>query len=801
MRKLALLAVVLAFSQVLGQDQTNAPKVASAPAAGVLETAEANLLGALSDSAEEALEKQPKLSAVLGTVPSGKNANALVTFKTSPEGIELLTALRNVATQAGYGFVHAKDLPNPKVQVSIEKRPFREAWPALIYGILGPEYDFAVTDRVILVAKKEALEELLRKAQAELPSVQAPSPVTKTLNAPEESEALVKGFFPDLRVFYAKDSKVLVLRGPAPRVEEAVALVEAVSETSVKPSEKEARFLETSVGEATLTAIKALGLEAYNLQFGVLLIGDEKALDRAQKVLDQVDQARKAVEKEKSQASPSRPVLKVYRLPKAAQGALEALRKTYGDLAYSPETGLLYAVLLPEEHTRLEKDLALILEETGKVETRGLQSVPGETLLNYNTQMPPSTLAQTLTPLFPEAQFVAVDSTRTLVVKAAPEVQVRVAETIKRLDKPTEADLEKRRQEEEKAKKESATALYKARYVPVKTLANLFTELQKTSQGSGAQGAQTQQGEGQTKAKEEAVQAAANPSSNTVVLKGPRSEVEEALKVLSEMDRPPEQVRLRVTIYQVRENAGEDLGINWSSNTSGLSLAYGADGTAVGLNLTGAFGPISNLAKLTANLNLLASKGAARKVMDTTILALNGTEVSLLSGGTFTVITASSSSGENMGNAKSSSSREYEFGLVTKATPIVLGDESVLLSLDVELGELPTAGPVPDSFIIGKTKTSTALRIPQGVTAILGGVLGVERTRDEKGIPVLKDIPLLGNLFKQTETQEIQQTLLILITPELVAEVEPKETKPKTTTDLPKPAWQEESIRRFQIGK
>ena len=119
----------------------------------------------------------------------------------------------------------------------------------------------------------------------------------------------------------------------------------------------------------------------------------------------------------------------------------------------------------------------------------------------------------------------------------------------------------------------------------------------------------------------------------------------------------------------------------------------------------------------------------------------------------------------------------------------------------MELGELPTAGPVPDSFIIGKTKTSTALRIPQGVTAILGGVLGVERTRDEKGIPVLKDIPLLGNLFKQTETQEIQQTLLILITPELVAEVEPKETKPKTTTDLPKPAWQEESIRRFQIGK
>lgn len=799
MRKLALLAVVLAFSQVLGQDQTNAPKVASAPAAGVLKTAEANLLGALSDSAKEALEKPPKLSAVLGTVPSGKNANALVTFKTSPEGIELLTALRNVATQAGYGFVHAKDLPNPKVQVSIEKRPFREAWPALIYGILGPEYDFAVTDRVILVAKKEALEELLRKAQAKLPSVQAPSPVTKTLNAPEESEALVKGFFPDLQVFYAKDSKVLVLRGPAPRVEEAVALVEAVSENSVKPSEKEARFLETSVGEATLTAIKALGLEAYNLQFGVLLIGDEKALDRAQKVLDQVNQARKAVEKEKSQASPSRPVLKVYHLPKAAQGALEVLRKTYGDLAYSPETGLLYAVLFPEEHTRLEKDLALILEETGKVETRGLQSVPGETLLNYNTQMPPSALAQTLTPLFPEAQFVAVDSTRTLVVKAAPEVQVRVAETIKRLDKPTEADLEKRRQEEEKAKKESATALYKTRYVPAKTLANLFTELQKTSQGSGAQGAQTQQGEGQTKAKEEAVQAAANPSSNTVVLKGPRSEVEEALKVLSEMDRPPEQVRLRVTIYQVRENAGEDLGINWSSSTSGLSLAYGADGTAVGLDLTGAFGPISNLAKLTANLNLLASKGAARKVMDTTILALNGTEVSLLSGGTFTVITASS--GKNADNAESSSSKEYEFGLVTKATPIVLGDKSVLLSLDVELGELPTAGPVPNSFIIGKTKTSTALRIPQGVTAILGGVLGVERTRGEKGIPVLKDIPLLGNLFKQTETREIQQTLLILITPELVAEVEPKETKPKTTTDLPKPAWQEESIQRFQIGR
>jgi len=752
----------------------------------------------------------------LGEMPKDKRVETPITLKSGTDGLELITALRLVAQNAGYGFVHLKDLPNPKVRVSIEKRPFKEAWPALVYGTLGAKYDFLFTGNIVVVGEKEALKELLGAIRPTgVPIVIPPPPPAVIPVKSQEAELVVKTFFPEAKVIYSKDAQALVVQVPTVKhLGDLTNLLDAFGQV-VKLEDKEAEYVQTTLtGESITSALKGVGVDSYPVAGGYILVGEKKALERARALLNELASSGVAKKEDKSPTEPPKPVLKIYQLPKNAQSALEVLKRVYGDgLVYSPDTGLLYALLIPDAHQKLQADLELIVRETGKIQTGGLPTVAGETMLNYTTKMPPTALTQALTPLFPEAQFVPVDSTSTLIVKAAPEVQIRVAEAIKRIDRPTEEALRKKAEEEKAASKEITTAVYKARYVPAESLAKLFKDLYEggSSGGSGTSGGSARTQGGASQGSDEGspgISAAANAQANMVTLKGPRSAVEEALKVLADLDQPPEQIRLRITIYQIKENAGQDLGISWTSggsDTLGLSIAFGSGGAEVGLDLTKPLSPLTDLLKLQAQLNLLASKGLARKVLDTTALALNGSDVDFLSGGTLTVVTNTGTGGgsgsSSGGSGSTTSTQEYEFGLSVKTRPVILGDGSVMLTLETSLGDLPVSGPVPNSILLSKNKVTSTIRVPNGITAILGGVLGVDRTTNEQGIPILKEIPLLGNLFKTTTTGESTQTLLILVTPELVQNQPGKETKPEVTTNIPPANWQKKEMEKFNLGR
>ncbi len=110
---------------------------------------------------------------------------------------------------------------------------------------------------------------------------------------------------------------------------------------------------------------------------------------------------------------------------------------------------------------------------------------------------------------------------------------------------------------------------------------------------------------------------------------------------------------------------------------------------------------------------------------------------------------------------------QQETGIKLTATPHVTPDGNILLEVLAER----SAAELADSdagFIFRTQRVTTRVIVEDGETVVMGGLQQTERTEAEAGIPVLKDLPLLGGLFRTRREQEIQRDLIILVTPTIV---------------------------------
>ena len=110
---------------------------------------------------------------------------------------------------------------------------------------------------------------------------------------------------------------------------------------------------------------------------------------------------------------------------------------------------------------------------------------------------------------------------------------------------------------------------------------------------------------------------------------------------------------------------------------------------------------------------------------------------------------------------------EVETGVILRTTPHVTADGHILLELEAER----SAAELADSdvgFIFRTQRAQTRVLVRDGETIVIGGLTQSERVEAISGIPLLMDLPLIGRLFRVRRTTEIQQDLIILVTPHIV---------------------------------
>ena len=117
-----------------------------------------------------------------------------------------------------------------------------------------------------------------------------------------------------------------------------------------------------------------------------------------------------------------------------------------------------------------------------------------------------------------------------------------------------------------------------------------------------------------------------------------------------------------------------------------------------------------------------------------------------------------------------------ETGIILETTPHVTNNNQVLLDLHAERSGI-TEAPSDLGFAFDTQEGDTRLLLDNGETGVIGGLTLSDVSRSETGIPILMDLPLLGNLFRTTSETEVQQDLIILVTPRIVG------TSPEATTE------------------
>ncbi|MDX1646254.1 MAG: AMIN domain-containing protein [Longimicrobiales bacterium] len=110
---------------------------------------------------------------------------------------------------------------------------------------------------------------------------------------------------------------------------------------------------------------------------------------------------------------------------------------------------------------------------------------------------------------------------------------------------------------------------------------------------------------------------------------------------------------------------------------------------------------------------------------------------------------------------------QQETGIILRTTPHVTPDGLILLEVEAERSAAELAES-DAGFIFRTQRASTRVLVDDGETVVIAGLTQSERTTSIAGIPLLRDLPLIGALFQTRREQEIQRDLIILVTPYLV---------------------------------
>ncbi|RTG99785.1 competence protein [Thermus scotoductus] len=285
------------------------------------------------------------------------------------------------------------------------------------------------------------------------------------------------------------------------------------------------------------------------------------------------------------------------------------------------------------------------------------------------------------------------------------------------------------------------------------------TELAKVLQE--ALQAQKAQGQGQTQPQTPGRQATvvADERTNTLIVTGTQEDLALVEGLIPKLDQAVPQVNLRVRIQEVQSNFTRNLGIKWNTIAGGNVAASILDS---GLSLI--FDSTRSLAALNilATLEALQRQGLSRALRDVNQTVLNNQTARLQSGETFLIRRVVDDRVERV---------PFDIGIIVEVTPQITADGQILLNIKAEVSGNVQRNPVDgDVDRFTKQVVTTTLRVRDGQTVVLGGLTSQENTQVQQGVPLLMDIPLIGELFKQRSQETTDRELLVVITADILKE-------------------------------
>jgi type III secretion protein C len=227
--------------------------------------------------------------------------------------------------------------------------------------------------------------------------------------------------------------------------------------------------------------------------------------------------------------------------------------------------------------------------------------------------------------------------------------------------------------------------------------------------------------------------------------------------LIDQLDQKPKLVEITVAIIDINEEDLGALGVEWSAaaQLGGGSVSFNSGAPAQGSSFSTV---IANPGSLMVRLSALQEKSKARIVSRPSVVTLDNMQAVLDRNITFyTKVSA-----ERVAKLESIST-----GSLLRVTPRILGEagnQEVMLTLVVQDGRqtnpLSKQEPLPQTL---NSEIATHSLLKEGQALLLGGFVQDELSESERKIPLVADIPILGNLFKSTQRSQRHTVRLFLI--------------------------------------
>ena len=172
------------------------------------------------------------------------------------------------------------------------------------------------------------------------------------------------------------------------------------------------------------------------------------------------------------------------------------------------------------------------------------------------------------------------------------------------------------------------------------------------------------------------------------------------------------------------------------------------------------FGVFKSWASIEAQLQLLEQNRKAKIISNPRITTVDNREAKILVGQKIPLIVQ-----DVAGNPLS---QLQTIGIQLKVTPHLTADKKIVMDLHPEVSDLSTQSTVQGGVIINTSEADTRVMVDDGQTAVIGGLIRTNEGTVRRGVPYLKDIPLLGLLFSSTNTVNSSRELIIFVTPRII---------------------------------
>jgi len=258
--------------------------------------------------------------------------------------------------------------------------------------------------------------------------------------------------------------------------------------------------------------------------------------------------------------------------------------------------------------------------------------------------------------------------------------------------------------------------------------------------------------------------------SNSIIFYGEEEKFSVIREALKTIDVFPRQVMIEAILAEVVLNDNLRYGVQWfyDSGENKVTLSS-VDTGAVASQFPGFSYVYSGLANARLVLNALAEKTDVRVLSAPKLSVLNNQKASLQVGDQVPVVTQISQSTITPGAPIVNSIQMRDTGVILEVTPRVSENGNVTLSITQEVSDVTqTKSSGIDSPTIQRRRIQTVVSTRDGNTVALGGLIRENGSKGNSGIPLLKDIPIIGNAFRTNTSDTRRSELIILLVPHVM---------------------------------